>query len=55
MSLLNKSFKSQIIPGVSAGLVTGVADEPSIIYLLSAKKMAKMENKSPEVASFSIS
>jgi SulP family sulfate permease len=29
-----------------------VADEPSIIYLLSAKNLAKMEKKSPEVASY---
>jgi SulP family sulfate permease len=29
-----------------------VADEPSVIYLLSAKNLAKMEKRSPEVASY---
>ncbi len=29
-----------------------IADEPSTIYLLSAKSLAKMEKKSPEVASY---
>lgn len=29
-----------------------VADEPSIVYLLSARSLAKMEEKSPEVASY---
>jgi len=29
-----------------------IADEPSIIYLLSAKSLAKMEKKSPKVASY---
>lgn len=29
-----------------------VADEPSTIYLLTAKNLAKMEKKAPEVASY---
>jgi len=29
-----------------------IADEPSVIYLLTAKNLAKMEKKSPEVASY---
>jgi SulP family sulfate permease len=29
-----------------------VADEPSVVYLLSAKNLAEMEKKSPEVASY---
>ncbi|MBK7454636.1 MAG: hypothetical protein IPJ46_13245 [Anaerolineales bacterium] len=32
MSLINKSFKNQIIPGVNAGLVIGVVD---VIYAIS--------------------
>lgn len=29
-----------------------IADEPSTVYLLSATSLAKMEQKSPEVASY---
>ncbi len=29
-----------------------IADEPSVVYLLSAKNLAKMEKKAPEVASY---